>query len=154
MADPVTLGVIITGLVGAYKAYADYKAAVAKAGEQKEAAPAKSAEAAKGEQAAPLIKAAVLLHGDDKDRNALAQFEDEPDDYRGVLESKLARLAERNPAFAQQLQTLAQQANIQTGGVQGAVNVSGQGKIYGPTAGTNTGTMSGTYTFGADKDDT
>src|SRR5436305_11464842 len=118
MADPVTLGVIITGLVGAYKAYTEYKAAVVKAEEKKEAAPTKSAEAAKGEQAAPLIKAAVLQHGDDKDRNALAQFEDEPDDYRGVLESKLARLADRNPVFAQQLQMLAQQANSQTGGGQ------------------------------------
>ena len=31
MADPVTVGVIITGLVSAYKAYAEYKAAVGKA---------------------------------------------------------------------------------------------------------------------------
>ena len=30
MADPITLGVIITGLVGAYKAYTEYKAAVAR----------------------------------------------------------------------------------------------------------------------------
>jgi hypothetical protein len=132
MADPVTLGVIITGLVGAYKAYADYKAAVAKAEAEKKAAPTKDAEAARGEQAAPLIQAAVQQHGDAKAQTTLALFEDEPDTYQGALEKKLTDLATRSPAFATQLQTLAQQANIQTGGVQGSVHVSGQG---------NTGTM-------------
>ena len=153
MADPVTLGVIITGLVGAYKAYTEYKATVAKAEEKKEAAPAKSAEVTKGEQAAPLVKAAVQQHGDAKDQRALTNFEDDPELYEGALKTMLTRLAERSPAFATQLQTLAQQANIQTGGVQGTVNVSDQGRIYGPTAGTNTGTMSGTYTFGREDDD-
>jgi hypothetical protein len=62
MADPVTLGVIITGLVGAYKA------AVVKAGE-KQAAPAKRAEVAKGEQAAPLVKAIMQQHGDAAEDN-------------------------------------------------------------------------------------
>ena len=138
MADPVTLGVIITGLVGAYKAYTDYKAAVAKTGE-KEAAPAKSAEAAKGEQAAPLVKAAVQQHGDPKDQRALENFEDDPELYAGALKTMLTRLADRSPAFAQQLQTLAQQANIQTGGIQGSVNVSGQGRISGVAGGVITG---------------
>ena len=115
---------------------------------------AKTAEVAKGEKVAEVVKAAVQQHGDDKDRNALAQFEDEPDEYREVLERKLARLAQANPAVAQQLQTLAQQAGVQGSGVQGNVNVSGQGKIYGPAAGVNTGTISGgTYNFGPEKDD-
>ena len=35
---------------------------------------------------------------------------------------------------------MTQQANIQTGGVQGSVNVSGQGKVD-LAAGVNTGTM-------------
>ncbi len=53
MADPVTIGVaVITGLVGAYKAYTEYKAAVAKAKAEQQAAPAKTEEAAKGEQSA------------------------------------------------------------------------------------------------------
>jgi len=150
MADPVTLGVIITGLVGAYKAYTEYKAATAKTGE-KDAAPTKSAEAAKGEQAAPLVKAAVQQHGSASDQRALENFEDDPDLYEGALKTMLTRLADRSPAFATQLQTLAQQANIQTGGVQGSVNVSGQGKIYGPAAGVNTGTM--TYHARDDKDE-
>jgi hypothetical protein len=139
MADPVTLGVIITGLVGAYKAYTDYKAAVVKTGE-KEVAPTKSAEAAKGEQAVPLVKAAVQQHGEVKDQRALANFEDDTELYEGALKTMLTRLADRSPAFATQLQTLAQQANIQTGGVQGSVNVSGQGKVD-QAAGVNTGTM-------------
>jgi len=148
MADPVTLGVIITGLVGAYKAYTEYKAATAKADEQKETAPTKSAEATKGEQAAPLVKTAVLQHGDAKDQRALENFEDDPDLYEGALKTMLTRLAAREPAFAGQLQTLAQQANIQTGGVQGKVNVSGEGKVE-QAAGVNTGTM--TYNARDDK---
>lgn len=108
-----------------------------------------SAEATKGEQVAPLVKAAVEQHGDDKDRNALAQFEADPDDYREVLEKKLARLAERSPAFAQQLQALAQQANVQASGVQGSVNVYG-GKVD-QAAGVNTGSM--TYNARIDDDD-
>lgn len=139
MADPVTLGVIITGLVGAYKAYTEYKAAVVKAEAERAAPPAKSDQAAKGEQAAPLVKAAVQQHGDPKAQQTLALFEDEPETYDEALRKVLARLAERSPAFAQQLQTLAQQANIQTGGIKGAVNVSG-GKVD-QAAGINTGTM-------------
>jgi hypothetical protein len=139
MADPVTLGVIITGLVGAYKAYADYKAAVAKAAEQKQATPIKSAEAAKGEQAAPLVQAAVQQHGDAKAQQTLVLFEDDPDTYQEALRKVLARLAEQNPAFAGQLQTVAQQVNIQAGGVHGTVNVSG-GKVD-QAAAVNQGTM-------------
>jgi hypothetical protein len=140
MADPVTLGVIITGLVGAYKAYTEYKATVVKAKAEKKAAPTKDAEAAKGEQAAPLVKAAVQQHGDAKDQRALDNFEDDPEMYEGALKTMLTRLADRSPAFAQQLQTAAQQANIQTGGTRGEVNVSGQGKVD-QAAGVNTGTM-------------
>lgn len=150
MIDPTPF---ITGLVGAFSAYATYKAAVAKAEAERTTPPAKSDDAAKGEQTAPLIKAAVQQHGDDKDRTALAQFEADPDDYRSVLEAKLIRLAQRNSAFAQQLQTLAQNAGVQGSGVQGNVNVSG-GMVNGAVTGVNTGTISGTYTFGKDEQKT
>jgi hypothetical protein len=142
--------VIITGLVGAYKAYADYKAAIVKAEEKRESAPAKSTEVAKGEQAAPLVTAAVQQHGDVKAQQTLTLFEDDPDTYQEALRKVLARLAEHNPAFAQQLQTVAQQANIQTGGVHGQVNVSGDGKVD-QAAGVNTGTM--TYQARHDDED-
>jgi len=148
MAEITIATAVITGLVGAYKAYTEYKAAVAKAGAQKEAAPAQSAEAAQGEQAAPLVKAALQQHGSASDQRALTNFEDDPELYEGALKTMLTRLADRSPAFAQQLQTLAQQASIQTGGVQGSVNVSGQGKVD-QAAGVNTGTM----TYNARDDD-
>ena len=150
MADPVSQGVIITGLVGAYKAYAEYKAAATKAEVEKKTAPTKGPEVVQGEQAAPLIKVAVQQYGDAKDQRALENFEDDPDIYVGALKTMLTRLADRNPAFAQQLQTAAQQANIQTGGTRGEVNVSGQGKVD-QAAGVNTGTM--TYQARDDADD-
>lgn len=150
MADPVTLGVIITGLVGAYKAYAEYKAAVA--GKQQAAAPAKSAEIVKGEQIAPLVNEAVQQHGDAKEQTTLALFADDPNTYREALQRTLISLAERNPAFAQQLQTIAQQANIQTGGVQGSVIFKDNAKSYGPVAVTNEGTITTSYSFKDDDD--
>ena len=146
MAEPITLAAaVITGLVGAYKAYTEYKAATFKATEAKAPPPAKSDEAATGEQAAPIIKVGVAQHGDADEQADLASFERNPERYAGALSKVLADIAARAPAFADQLQTVAQQANIQTGGVQGNVNVSGQGKIIGTAVGVNDGTISGTY---------
>ena len=148
MAEPITLAAaVITGLVGAYKAYTEYKAATFKATEAKAPPPAKSDDAAKGEQAAPIIKVGVAQHGEPKDVRVVESFEDDPETYEEALQKTLARLAERSQPFAQQLQSLAQQANIQTGGVRGNVNISGQGKVYGTAAGVVTGTVTGTYTF-------
>jgi uncharacterized membrane protein YebE (DUF533 family) len=153
MAEPITIaGVVIGGLVSAYKAYTEYKAATTKAAEAKAPAPAKSEAAVKGEQAAPIIKAGVEQHGEPKDVKVVANFEDDPETYEEALQKMLARLAASSQPFAQQLQTLAQQADIQTGGVQGSVNVSGQGKVIGPSAGVNTGTMGGTFNVGGDDD--
>ncbi|MBK9945508.1 MAG: hypothetical protein IPP13_28290 [Kouleothrix sp.] len=148
MADPVTLGVIITGLVGAYKAYADYKAATAKAQAEQKPAPAQSAEAARGAQAAPLVKAAVQQYGDAREQQALANFEDDPEMYAGALRTALTRLADRSPAFAAQLQTAAQHANVQGSGVQGNVNVAEGGTVNQAT-GVNYGTI--TYQAGKEK---
>jgi hypothetical protein len=47
-----------------------------------------------------------------------------------VLERKLLRLAETNPAFAQQFKTLAQNAGVQGSDVQGNINVNDQDKAY------------------------
>ena len=148
MAETIIATAVITGLVNAFKAYTEYKAAVAK----QEAPPAKSEEVAKGEQAAPIIKTGIEQHGDAKEQTTLQLFEDDPETYEEAMRRVLERVANRSEPFAQQLRTVAQQANIQTGGVQGTVNVSGQGKVYGPTAGVNEGDMNGTYTFN-DHDD-
>jgi hypothetical protein len=154
MAEPITIaGVVIGGLVSAYKAYTEYKAATVKATETKALPPPKTGEATKGEQAAPIIKAGVEQHGEPKDVKVVENFEDDPETYEEAMEKMLGRLAANSQPFAQQLQTLAQQAHIQTGGVQGNVNVSGQGKVYGTTAGVNTGTISGTYTFNEGDDE-
>jgi hypothetical protein len=152
MADPSIIGSVITGLVGALSAYMTYRVGMKQAEQNGTSKPEQSAEAKKGETALATIQQAVQQHGDDKDRNALAQFEADPEDYRDALERKLLRLAEANPAFAQQLQTLAQQAGVQGSGVQGNVNISGQGKVYGTATGVNTGTISGTYNINDDKD--
>ena len=151
MAEPITIATaVITGLVGAYKAYTEYRAAVAKAEAEKAPPPAKSQEAAKGEQAAPIIKAGVAQHGEAKDQKALEHFEEDPETYQEALQKVLERVAARSQPFAEQLQTLARQAGIQTGGVQGSVNVSDEGEIIGPATGVNEGTINVTYTLRPD----
>jgi hypothetical protein len=150
MAELTIATAVITGLVGAYKAYTEYKAATFKATEAKAPPPAKSDDAAKGEHAAEIIKVGVAQHGDADEQADLASFERNPERYASALSKVLADIAAREPAFAHQLQTVAQQANIQTGGVQGNVNVSGQGKIIGTAVGVNEGTISGTYTVNDD----
>jgi hypothetical protein len=148
MIDPASLSALITGLVGTYKAYADYRAATAQATAKQLVAPAKSAEAAQGEQAAPIVKAAVQQHGAGKEQQTLTLFEDDPDTYATALIKVLTQLAERSPAFAQQLQALAAQAPAS--GIQNTVNVSGNAQV-GSVIGTNTGTVHHTTTFGSDK---
>ena len=151
MADPITIGVaVITGLVGAYKAYTEYKAAVVKAQAEQKAIPAKTEEVAKGEQVAQVVETGIQTYGKPEEQTALAGYQQSPQLFEPVLTKVLADVAAREPAFAGQLQIVAQQANIQTGGIQGAVNVSGEGKIYGTAVGTNTGTISGTYNIGDD----
>jgi len=154
MAEITIATAVITGLVGAYKAYTEYKAAVVKAQAEQKAAPAKTEEAAKGEQVATVVETGIQQYGKPEEQTALAGYQQSPQLFEPVLTKVLADVAAREPAFAGQLQTVAQQANIQTGGIKGEVNVSGQGKIYGTAAGVNTGTISGTYNFGdEDKDE-
>jgi hypothetical protein len=63
--------------------------------------------------------------------------------YQDNLQRALAAVAERNPAFAQQLQRVAEQTNVaQTGGVHGTATV--QGDNYGQSPGVNTGNMTQT----------
>ncbi len=151
MAEPILVATaVITGLVGAYKAYTEYKAATAKATEQKAPPPPKGEAAAQGEQAAPIIKTGVAQHGDADEQADLVNFERNPARYEAAMAKVLADIAARAPAFAGQLQTIAEQANIQTGGVQGNVTVNDQGKIIGTAVGVNTGTIEGTYTVRPD----
>lgn len=148
MIDPASLSALITGLVASYKAYADYRAATAQATAKQLAAPARSAEAAAGEQAAPIVKAAVAQHGGSLEQTTLALFEDQPAAFETALISVLTQLAARSPAFAQQVQALAVQ--LPASGIQSTVNVSGNAQV-GSVIGTNTGTVHHTTTFSPDK---
>jgi hypothetical protein len=145
MFDPATLGVIIPGLVSAYKAYADYKAATVKAESEQKSAPTKSPEVVQGEQAAPLVKQAVQELGTEKDVRVIQAFDDDPDLYQEAFIKMMTRLAEQNPAFATKLQALAHQLSPQTNTVMGAVNNTGS--IQGPAVGVNTGSI--TYNAGS-----
>ena len=147
---PITIGIaVITGLVGAYKAYTEYKAAVAKAQAEQQAAPAKTEEVAKGEKVAQVIETGIQKYGKPEEQTALAGYQQSPQLFAPVLTKVLTDIAARQPAFATQHQTLAPQANIQTGGVQGNANVSGEGKVD-QAAGVNIGMM--TYHARDDKD--
>ena len=104
--------VIITGLVGAYKAYTEYKVAVVKDQAEQKAAPTKDAEAAKGEQVAQVVETGIQKYGKSEEQTALAGYQQSPQLFEPVLSKVLSDIAAREPAFAQQLQTVAQQANI------------------------------------------
>ncbi|HEU4328554.1 MAG TPA: hypothetical protein VFS21_35780, partial [Roseiflexaceae bacterium] len=139
------LSALIGGLVSAYSAYASYRAATAQAATTQAPAPDKSAAAAQGEQAAPLVKAAVAQHGEAREQTTLSLFEEDPTTYQEALARVLTQLAERNPAFAQQIQALAVPAP--TGGIQSTQVIGGQAQV-GTAVGVNTGTVSTTNTFG------
>jgi hypothetical protein len=62
------------------------------------------------------------------------------------MQDMMRDLAEREPAFAQQLQDVAKQTNVaQTGGITGTAKAKTN---YGQQAGVNTSTMTQTQTFG------
>jgi hypothetical protein len=110
-----------------------------------------------GRDAFTRLKAALGRRGAEAEKanRALANVEAEPDDkaYQEKLTAELEKLAASDAELRKLLEELSAEVQ-QAGGpvAQGSVNVSGQGRIYGPTAGTSTGTMSGTYTFG-DRDE-
>jgi len=87
-----------------------------------------------------VVERGIQKYGKPEEQTALAGYQQSPQLFEPVLSKVLTDIATREPAFATQLQTVAHQANIQTGGVQGSVNVSGQGKVD-LAAGVNTGTM-------------
>ena len=144
MVDPATIGVIITGLVGAYKAYTEYRAARAAAQQHNEPAPLQNAEASRGEQTAPIVQAAIQHHGDAKEQTTLALFESDPATFQEALERVLIQLADRSPEVAAALRSLAGQG--QNRGVQhNRVTVDNHGVVYGAVLGVNNGTLTSEY---------
>ncbi len=143
--DPQVIAAGITSVVSLISGYMTYRVGMKSASEKGTPEPEKPDEAVltKGKQAVQVVRSGVAQYGDEDEQADLANYERNPTRYADTFRRVLTDIATREPAFAQQLQTLAQNANIQTGGVQGSVNVSGNGRVYGPVAGTNTGTMSG-----------
>jgi hypothetical protein len=151
MADPSIIGAVITGLVSLLSSYMTYRVGVKQAEQKGGPMPAHPDETTlkQGEQAMEIVKVGVAQLGDEDEQADLTGFERNPQRYQEALMRVLTDISARAPAFAQQLQILAQQANIETEGVRGAVNLYG-GKVD-QAAGVNTGSM--TYHARADDND-
>jgi hypothetical protein len=145
MVDPATLGVVITGLVGAYKAYAEYRAAVATAEEQHAPAPTPSPQATRGKQTAPLVQTAIQRYGDTKEQTTLALFENDPATFQEALQRVLTQLADRSPVVAAEIQALAQQEQTRGGTNQNSVTITDHATIYGPVVAENSGAITADY---------
>jgi hypothetical protein len=152
--DPVTAGAAITGLVTALTAYMKYRVDMKQAAQQGTPEPEKPAAPVleQGQQALEVVERGMATHGTDDEKTALAVFQQNPTMFRLVLEEALKSAMQRSPEFAQQLQTLAHHAHLQTGGVQGNAHISSGGRVYGTVTVVNYGTISGSYTFD-DRDD-
>ncbi|PDV97317.1 hypothetical protein [Candidatus Chloroploca asiatica] len=152
MLDPVSLGVVITGLVGAYKAYADYRAVVEKARLAQHEPPAKTEAVIQGEQVAQVITAEVATHGATKEQQTLQLFEGDPATFEGALQTVLAQLAARSEPFAARLQHLADEVKLDppAAGMHGEVNVTDHATVHGPVVGVSTGDITWTGQGNAD----
>jgi hypothetical protein len=160
--DPATITALLTPVVSLLTGYMTYKVGMRKAQDEGKPQPEQPKEADKAEQALVVVKEAVAAHGDDAVKQTLALFEQQPQAFASAFREMLAANAQRNPAFAQQLQTLIigdQVGGDKAGGdkvagnkVDGSVHVAGDAKVYGTVAGVNTETIATTYNFG--KDDT
>lgn len=111
MSEPISA--IITGLVSALSAYMTYKVNITKAS-QGTSSPATNApndiELKHGQQALEVIKSNITQRGTEDDRADFERFERNPQRYKDLLINLLKELANRDHAFAQQLQNLAQQS--------------------------------------------
>jgi hypothetical protein len=149
MIDPTTASAVISGLVSILTAYMTYRVGMKQAEQQGKTGQATDAPTKpeapiveQAEAALPVVREGVRQHGDQREQTALANFEDDPEMYGPVLERVLTGIASRQPEFLHQLQTAAQQANVQGRGV----NISGN--VYGNVMDLNTGSITSTYNFG------
>ena len=149
MADAGTIGAAISGIVSLVSAYMTYRVGMASA----EAAKPDDDTLQKGESALNIVRTGVSQYGTADEKADLSSFERNPERYAGVLQQMLGDIAARYPVFQQELESFARQNDIKPA-VQGTVNVSGQGKIYGNAFGVNQGQIQGgTYNIN-DRDET
>src|SRR5262245_45005346 len=130
MVELPILSAVISGLVSVFSAYTQYKAIVHQAEAKQLPAPPKGEEAQKGEEVARTIETAIARHGTEDEQIDLANFQRNPQRYIEAITAVIRDLAAREPAFAQQLQTLAQQANIAQPG-SNVVNIKNEASNYG-----------------------
>jgi hypothetical protein len=146
--DPSIISAAISGVVSLITGYMTYHVGM----QSTDQAKPDDETIHKGEQAMTLVKTGVSQYGNEDEQADLARFERNPLRYTSNVERVLTDIATRNPTFAQQLQAFAPQGTMQAG-MQGNVNVSGQGKIYGNAFGVNEGEVhGGTYNFNDQQD--
>lgn len=150
MADAGTIGAVISGMVGLLSAYMTYRVGMANAND---AAKPDDETLQKGESALNIVRTGVSQYGTADEKTDLSSFERNPERYGGALQQVLFDIAARYPVFQQELESFARQNDVKPA-VQGTVNVSGQGKIYGNAFGVNQGNIEGgTYNIN-DRDET
>lgn len=137
MADPVTMGHFITGLVSLLSAYMTYKVGMANAQRENKPIPVKNEEAVKGEKVALVVETAILQHGRDDEKTALAVYQQNPKLFETSLIQAIKDIASRSPEFAAQLAALAQQENIGSNSSQIAIGSHIAQAIQGSSASVN-----------------
>jgi hypothetical protein len=137
--EPIS-ATIITALVGLYTAYTTYKVGMAQAEAQGTPAPTKTEDVQKGAQVAQVVETGIQQYGNDDEQADLDSFLRRPERYADMMQRVLTDLAQREPAFNQQLQDVAKQTNVaQSGGVRGSSVVHGDNP--GISVGVSTGTI-------------
>jgi hypothetical protein len=142
MADPVTIAAL-DGLVTLMGKWLHYDIEKRKLEQEGKSRQQPDAEARKGEQVAQVVETGIQQHGDEREQTALRGFQQDPQMFASVLEQAMKNLAEREPAFAQQLQRVAEQTNVaQRGGTHGS------SVVHGDNPGISVGVSTGTITQG------
>jgi preprotein translocase subunit YajC len=132
---------VITGLVTLMGKWLNYDIEKRKLEQAGESAPQTDEETQKGKQVAEVVETGIQQHGGTDEQTALAGFRQNPQMFASVLEQAMKNLADREPAFAQQLQDVAKQTNVvQSGGIHGTAEVKGNNT--GINIGANTGNVS------------
>src|SRR5690349_20192987 len=104
MADPATIGAVITGMVSLVSAYMTYRVGMKQAEQKGTPAPAKpdAKTLQDGETAMTVVKQGITQYGDADEQTDLANFERNPERYRDGLARVLHDIAGRETAFALQ----------------------------------------------------
>lgn len=148
MFSPEMIAALVTPVVSLLTGYMTYRVGLKQAEKENPSSPETPKNTHEAEQALILVKETIAVNGTDDERADLASFERNPERYQDALRRALIDLAARDETFVQRLQTIAEQANLQTGGIV----IRDSAKIYGPVTAENKGTINPTYNFNTDQD--